>query len=190
MFNILPIALTGLFIWSGGASIEQYPAPAPIEYAVRLTGYNAVPEQTDADPYVTAAGIRSNPELIAARSRDLAEHLPFGTIIELSAPKDARSCGFKQVEHLVGYRVIADTMHARKRGQVDLLFGVNEAVKVGKRAVNPAVAVGVCEVTARVVGKVSMKEMPATQAELAMLVKRLPAARLFERGQAGEFAVR
>ncbi|MDP3958376.1 MAG: hypothetical protein Q8Q36_02870 [bacterium] len=174
MLNTLNIAFLGFFIWSGGATIESYvPVSAiPIEYSVRLTGYNAVPEQTDSDPHVTAAGIRSNPEIVAARSRDLAQSLPFGTIIELTAPKDARSCGFKQVEPLVGYRVIADTMHARKRAQVDLLFGTDEAVKVGKRSVNPALAVGVCEVTARVVGRLSMKEIPSTQAELAVLVKR------------------
>ena len=145
--------------------------------SVKLTAYNAVPEQTDDTPFITASGLRTNPETIAARSRDLAEELPFGTIIALDAPEKSNSCGFTVVEHLIGYRVIADTMHERKRDQIDVLLNENDTVMIGvsgkpKKETNPARAMGICNVTYHVVGKITLKEVPDTQAELATMVKK------------------
>ena len=72
----------GFFILSGGmvalpVHAQAPEAPAVPGYAVTLTAYNAVPEQTDSDPHVTASGAYSNPEIIAARSRGPAAAIPF-----------------------------------------------------------------------------------------------------------------
>lgn len=176
--TIVNAALVGLFVWSGiGASVsEAIPLQAKesfIEIAsVRLTGYNAVIEQTDSDPHITASGVKSNPEVVVARSRDLAETLPFGTVIEIKTSAEARSCGFAQVEHLIGYRVVTDTMHSRKERQIDILFDTAKSISLGAKKVNPAVALGICDSTVRVVGKIDIKDIPETQADLAILVNK------------------
>ncbi|MFZ2555861.1 MAG: hypothetical protein WAZ27_04020 [Minisyncoccia bacterium] len=190
MTDIASIALTGFFVWSGMGTLAvatppaQVLAPATIEktHSVRLTAYNAVPEQTDSTPFVTASGIPTNSETIAARSRDLAADMPFGTVIALEAPAKSNSCGFSSVEHLIGYRVIADTMHERMTKKIDILLNEDDVVLIGvngqaKKATNPARALGICTVTARVVGKIDIKDVPETQAELALLVNRTLAAK-------------
>ena len=149
------------------------PEPAQPTYNVKVTAYNAVPAQTDGDPFTTASGAYSNPEVVAARSRDLATSLPFGTVVALTrTAKDTPRCQFGKVEHLIGYRVIADSMNARIVNHVDVLFPVDKTVAVGNRMVNPSIALGSCDqVTVRVVGKVSIKDIPKTQAELVRLVE-------------------
>lgn len=190
MTDIASIALTGFFVWSGmGGPLAVAETPAPVlipatekTHSVRLTAYNAVLEQTDSTPFVTASGIPTNSETIAARSRDLAADMPFGTVIALEAPAKSNSCGFKTVEHLIGYRVIADTMHERMNKKIDILLNENDTVMIGvngqsKKATNPARALGICSVTARVVGKIDINDVPETQAELALLVSRTLASK-------------
>ena len=181
MTSFITIALTGFLVWSGASTgalqvSSQVSAPGNTAvsevYSVKLTGYNAVPEQTDSDPNTTASGAKSNYETIVARSRDMAEIFPYGTIISLETPKGDKSCGFKEVEHLVGYRVVADTMHERKRRQMDIMFNMADVVSLGGKPTNPAVVVGVCDITVRIVGKVAIKDIPKTQAELALLVNK------------------
>ncbi len=142
-------------------------------YSVSLTGYNAVPEQTDSDPFTTASGAYSNPDMIVARSVDLKEELPFGTVIQFVFDENASkgNCGLSMVEHLVGYRVVADSMHPRKVQQLDILFDKNDTVQVGKKDLNPAVVLGVCKnIKMQVVGKIEIKNMPTTQTELIAMV--------------------
>ncbi len=138
-------------------------------YQVKLTAYNAVAEQTDGDPGVTASGVSSNSEVIAARSRDLGEELPFGTVVEITREgKDTPGCNFHKVEHLIGYRVIADTMNARFENRVDVELDASDTVKVEGRSVNPGLALGVCSaVKVKVVGHIPLSRIPATQEELA-----------------------
>lgn len=140
-------------------------------YQVSMTAYNAVPEQTDENPFVTASGMASIPEVVAARSRDMAAELPFGTVIRIErTAKDTPSCRFSEVEHQIGYRIIADTMHWRWTHKIDVLFDQDDTVPVNGRHVNPAIALGHCTgVTVTVVGKVNMKNPPTTQAELAAM---------------------
>ncbi len=140
-------------------------------YSVSMTAYNAVPGQTDANPFVTASGMTSIPEVVAARSSDMAAELPFGTVIKVErAGMDTPSCRFSEVEHLIGYRIIADTMHQRWVKKIDILLPTNETVYVDGRGVNPAVALGVCSgVSITVVGRVDMSNPPTTQAELAAM---------------------
>ena len=190
----LAIALTGFFVWSGAASIaSSTPVIAPVaepppvivdivEHSastprrVRLTAYNALPEQTDDTPELTGSGIPTNPETIAARSQDLKAELPFGTVIALESPSKSNACGFSTVKHLIGYRVIADSMHERKRNQIDILLNENDLVPIGvsgkpKTMTNPAIALGLCTVEMRVVGRIPLSQIPTTQAELALMVR-------------------
>ncbi|OGG48723.1 hypothetical protein A3C18_03055 [Candidatus Kaiserbacteria bacterium RIFCSPHIGHO2_02_FULL_54_11b] len=186
----------GLFMWSGAtgitASTTTWASPVPpaatstvetaLSLSVRLTGYNAVPEQTDGDPHITASGAYSNPAVIAARSRDLAETLPFGTVIALENAEKNVNCGFETVDHLIGYRVIADSMHPKKQKRIDVLLDAADTVMIGvngkpRKATNPAIALGLCNVTMRVVGKVSLKNIPATQKELALMMSHTLAVR-------------
>ncbi len=181
MQTIITSALLGLFIWSAHSpAIEPAPeiaeaaetAPAK-ELTVRMTAYNAVPEQTDDTPTVTASGAYTHSDVVAARSVDLANELPYGTVIEIVADSASasNSCGIGVVDHLLGYRVIADSMHPRKRNQIDVLFDENETVRLSGKEINPARALGVCSgVTIRVVGKVDIAKMPTTQAALAEAV--------------------
>lgn len=149
------------------------PVNPDVTLTVRLTSYNAVAEQTDGNPTVTASGIPSNSEVIAARSHDLAKTLPFGTVIALYRDDDdTPGCGFKKVEHLIGYRVIADTMNARFTKRVDVEFDIADKVKVEGKRMNPSRAMGVCSnVTVKVLGKLPLKDIPATQDELARIVE-------------------
>lgn len=142
--------------------------------SVKLTAYNAVPEQTDGNPQVTASGAFSNPEVVAARSHDLAGELPFGTVISIERPEhqDPMACGYDKVEHLIGYRVIADTTHSRKREQIDLLMNPADTVTVRGVEVNPAKALGICnEVTITVVGRIKVRDIPETQDQLADIIE-------------------
>lgn len=140
-------------------------------YQVSMTAYNAVPGQTDANPFVTASGMASNHEVVAARSRDMAAELPFGTVIRVErSTKDTPSCRFAEVEPQIGYRIIADTMHQRWVHKVDILLDQTDTVVVEGREVNPALALGVCSgITITVVGTVDMTDPPTTQAELAAM---------------------
>lgn len=198
--NLASIALTGFFVWSSVASSPVLTSPAPEEILpepvpalaaapaktipVRVTGYNAVPEQTDSDPFTTASGAYSNPEVVAAVSRDLRGTLPFGTVIALEASDNltGQYCGWELVEHFVGYRVVADTMNARHSERIDILFAEDAMVDVrvngGVKNVNAAKALASCGgITARVVGKIDIKDIPETQAELAMRVEQTLAAK-------------
>lgn len=174
------LALMGLFFLSGAAvavpgaaSAPQAPIPT---YQITLTGYNALPEQTDDTPFETASGAYTNPEVVAARSRDLATELPFGTIIAIEAPANGgKNCGYGAVSSLIGYRIIEDTMNARYKHYIDVLFATEDQFLVKGRTRNAAGLLGVCsDVSIRVVGHVKALgngKAPKTQKELAALVE-------------------
>ena len=170
--NLLTTALIGLFLL-GGSTSNVPNAPQLPTFTVAMTGYNAVPAQTDSDPTTTASGARSNPDIVAARSIDLADELPYGTVIAIR-PTAATStkCGIGIVEDQIGYRVVADSMHPRKRNQIDLMFDMENSVKVGGKQTNPAIALGVCsDVEIAVIGKIDVSHMPHSQAELKKVVE-------------------
>lgn len=169
----------GFFLLSSNPAVASTPVVAPVipvvpTYAVTLTAYNAVPEQTDGDPFTTASGAYSNPEIVAARSRNLASALPFGTIIELDGPADPQNnCGYGVVESIIGYRIIADTMNARYTDRIDVLFDTKSNYpRNNGSTMNAGLILGICKgVTIRVVGRVDMKHIPKTQAALVALVE-------------------
>jgi 3D (Asp-Asp-Asp) domain-containing protein len=167
----------GFFLLSSAATTTtSVAAPVVPSYLATLTAYNAVPEQTDGNPFETASGAYSNPEVVAARSQDLAARLPFGTIIELDAPADPQNnCGFGVVESRIGYRVVADTMNKRYTDRLDVLFHNDSSYKSFNGMKNAAQVLGICKgVTYRVVGFVKIGQIPKTQAELAKLVNPQP----------------
>ena len=169
----------GFLLLSGGAytPVNTQKAVAESEYTVTLTAYNAVPEQTDGNPFETASGAYSNPEVVAARSRDFADELPFGTIIELEGSNisSGNTCGYSVVAPRIGYRVIADTMNARYTNRIDVLFHTKaDYTTTDKGMKNTAQVLGICKgATIRVVGYVDIKNpnrLPKTQKELVALI--------------------
>lgn len=197
--DLASTTLTGLFVWSSVATSSVLTPPnavvtpaepvAPIgviaekSAIVAITGYNAVPEQTDSDPFTTAWGVYSNPELIIAVSRDLRTKFPFGTVVALESDNPTgKHCGYDSVKHLIGYRVVADSMNARHTQRMDILFDVDADVAYGSgsktRQVNAAKVLASCgNITARAVGKLGIKDLPKTQVELAMRVEATMAAK-------------
>ena len=151
-------------------TLQNLATTTPESYSVTLTSYNAVPEQTSPTPWVTASGAPSNPQVVAARSRDMASKLPYGTIIAVMGPSSADDgpyCGYDSVQHLIGYRVIADSMAARMHNKIDIQLPTHVAGSVG----NPAVILGACTgVKIQVVGYVNPNNIPQTQAALADFV--------------------
>ncbi|HEY4487903.1 MAG TPA: hypothetical protein VJB97_00100 [Candidatus Paceibacterota bacterium] len=181
MTSLVTTALAGFFVWAplGGVQTEAQQAPIYPTYTVSMTGYNAVSDQTDGDPFTTASGAYSNPEVIAARSVDLKEDLPYGTVIEVIAHNDVGNpnCGYSVVHEYIGYRVVADSMHSRKRKQIDILLNSEPSVRAAGRVVNPAVALGVCrEIEIRIVGKLDINDMPDTQEELVARIAKVEKA--------------
>ncbi len=157
--------------------VEETPEqPTYPTLTVKMTAYNAVPGQTDDTPFTTSIGAYTNPDIIAARSKDLADELPYGTVIEVvpastSTPKDV-NCGRQVVHDQIGLRVIADAMNPRITNTVDILLDHKELVQVGKIKRNPAKALGMCKnVTIKIVGRIDTKKMPKTQDELALALE-------------------
>jgi 3D (Asp-Asp-Asp) domain-containing protein len=172
----------GFFVWAPVASATfasaaTAPAPATPTYTVAMTAYNAVPGQTDSDPNTTASGAYSDPDIIAARSVDLADELPFGTVIEVTAASSSVNCGYKLVDDQIGLRVIGDSMNARMHNKIDILFDANDTVRARGRQMNPALALGICDnVEIKVVGSVDIRRIPKTQDELRLAIGYLPKA--------------
>ena len=167
-------ALMGFLLLSGLPAHAQAPAMSiKPSYMVTLTAYNAVPEQTDNDPLITASGAFSNPEIVAARSSDLADELPFGTIVEIAGPSVSNnSCGYKIVSPIIGYRVIADTMNARYTSRIDILFHTESNYKMSDGKIkNAGNVLGICSgASVRIVGRIDVNHIPKTQKELTALV--------------------
>lgn len=181
--------LMGFLLFPGatlGTPVPAETTPAPVlpTYEVAMTAYNAVPGQTDDTPFETASGAYSNPEIVAARSQDLKEELPFGTIIEVGGPLGKQnSCGYSVVSPILGYRVIADTMNVKFTNRIDVLFDTDANYTLADgRTRNASQIFGICNsVTVRVVGRIDPKYMgnlPKTQAELAAIVNGKSDARI------------
>lgn len=158
----------GLFVltapqvgWAAGVG-TNLSAPQPPSYQLTLTGYNAVVGQTDDDPLTTASGAYSNPDVVAARSVDLADELPFGTVVEITpAATSSPEGGYGLVQDQVGLRVIADSMNPKMHDKVDLLLRTGSAART----------LGVCDgMLVTVVGHIDVAHMPKTQIELKQML--------------------
>lgn len=95
-----------------GPRFDFRPLPwAPTIHQVTFTAYSSEVRQTDSTPFITASGTRVRPGVIAL-SRDLLKQYPYGTQARILH----HSCGLKVAHALV----VEDTMHPRKRNQVDI----------------------------------------------------------------------
>lgn len=148
-------------------------------FKLTVTAYNAVAAQTSNNrPHITASGTSANPQTVAAVAPRLLKKLPFGTVVRIETKKmtaQPRSCGIRHVQHLIGDRVVADTMAPSAQG-VDVLMPKRALVTLPNgRRVNPAVALGFCrEVSVKVVAHINIhdpKRLPRTQAELIAMVR-------------------
>ena len=96
-------------------------------FTLRATGYNSLASQTDDTPNITATGARTRFGIIAV-SRDLLdEEIPYGSLVrirDLGNYYNGRGAGrFTEVLEAQDLFIVEDTMHARKRQQVDVWFG-------------------------------------------------------------------
>lgn len=83
------------------------------------TAYSSSPDETDATPFLTAAGTRTRPGVVAV-SRDLeALGLVFGTRVVITEVRGA-GCGERAREVVGRVLVVEDRMHRRKRRQLDV----------------------------------------------------------------------
>jgi len=99
--------------------------PATPTLRVRATGYNSLPQQTDATPHVTATGTATRFGIVAVSRDLLGGALPYGSLVRLTDLGSARGGGagyFQSVLDRHGPFVVEDTMHARKTNQVDVWF--------------------------------------------------------------------
>ncbi len=99
--------------------------------SVTVTAYSSTVDQTDSTPFLTATQeeVRSG---IVAVSRDLlSTHLPYGTQIRIvHIESDPYRCGAWEVDMVLE---VQDTMHRRKRNQVDIWMpSRQEAVEWGR----------------------------------------------------------
>jgi 3D (Asp-Asp-Asp) domain-containing protein len=168
--------------WFNLPETVSLPEPTYPTYSVTMTAYNAVPGQTDDTPEYTSIGAWTNPEIIAARSRDLADELPYGTVIAIMPATTTPNCGFKYVSDQVGLRVIGDAMHERMRNKIDILMDIEPILAQEGKYRNPAKAFGFCRgVEIAVVGKIEVttdgkidpkkvRSLPKTQLQLAAAV--------------------
>ncbi len=113
----------------GPAAISDVPhgPDANPTFTVRATGYNSLASQTDATPHVTATGTRTRFGVLAVSRDLLGDELPYGSLVrirDLGGYYDGRGSGrFQSILDGHGLFVVEDTMHARKRNQVDVWFG-------------------------------------------------------------------
>lgn len=109
-------------------------------FTLRATGYNSLVAQTDSTPHITATGTRTRPGIVAVSRDLLASSLPYGSLVRLTDmgtyPYGYAPGYYQDVLDRQGLFVVEDTMHARKRQQIDVWFeDYRSAVRWGVRQV-------------------------------------------------------
>lgn len=192
MTTAVTAAVTGAFLLQAFVPVASALVTEPVEetpvqptypsYTVSMTGYNAVPGQTDSTPTQTSIGAYTNPDIIVALSSDLRKEIPYGSVIEV-VPVDSTAsdpnCDREYIQEMIGLRVVADAMHHRWKKKIDILFDHKEVVKfidhngVERTRKNPAKVLGFCKnVEIRVVGKIDTKNMPKSQDEIKLALEQ------------------
>jgi 3D (Asp-Asp-Asp) domain-containing protein len=93
---------------------------------VRATAYNSLESQTNSQPFITATGARTRWGIVAV-SRDLLQsELPYGSLVRLHDHGNyhsGRGAGvFQSLLDATDVFIVEDTMHPRKRNQIDVWF--------------------------------------------------------------------
>jgi 3D (Asp-Asp-Asp) domain-containing protein len=105
---------------------------------VRSTAYNSLAAQTDRTPHITATGARTRFGVVAL-SRDLLRQIPYGSqvrITDLGQWGSGKNRGQYNGTLSEMLFVVEDTMHQRKRQQIDVWFpSYRAAVRWGVRQV-------------------------------------------------------
>lgn len=115
------------------------PTPLPT-LTLRATAYNSLPNQTDAQPHITATGAKTHFGIIAV-SRDLLRGaIPYGSLVrlrDLGSYYHGRGVGkFQALLDQQGLFIVEDTMHPRKTQQLDVWFEYHsEAISWGLRKI-------------------------------------------------------
>lgn len=109
-------------------------------FVLRATGYNSMAAQTDLSPNTTSTGSRTRFGIIAVSRDLLPKDIPYGSLVriqDLGNFYSGRGYGkFQTLLDSQGLFVVEDTMHQRKRNQVDIWFAdYASAVNWGVRKV-------------------------------------------------------
>lgn len=132
-------------------STYEFPLGPESVMILNSTAYNSLESQTDSTPFITATGETTQYGIVAL-SRDLLELIPYGSTVEIldirARPGTPNGCGatMKTVHRIEpfpglspGQFRVADTMHPRKVGQLDMWL----------EHLDDATRWGVCEVVIR-----------------------------------------
>jgi len=118
--RIFELATTSDHIFSGGEEISEvkplHAKAESISVTAVVTAYSSSPDETDDDPFITAAGTAVRDGIIATNM------LPFGTKV--------------RIPELFGDRifVVEDRMHQRFRDRIDIWFSSKKGAReFGKR---------------------------------------------------------
>lgn len=108
-------------------------APAGRTAVLKSTAYNSLAAQTDSTPHITATGTRTRPGVVAL-SRDMLRLFPYGTRLRIQDLSGRHPYVNGRIF------VVEDTMHARKRNQVDIWMPTrSQAMNWGVRQVRVTV---------------------------------------------------
>jgi 3D (Asp-Asp-Asp) domain-containing protein len=106
------------------APVAEGPVANPV-LSVRGTAYNSMVSQTNDQPFVTATGQRTGWGIVAVSRDLLGADLPYGTLVrlrDLGNFHNGRGAGAYQDLLDDTTFVVEDTMHPRKRNQIDVWF--------------------------------------------------------------------
>ncbi len=111
-----------------------------IRFSLKATGYNSLESQTDSTPEITATGAKTKFGVIAVSRDLLSDDIPYGSLVkikDLGNYYNGRGAGrFQDILDDQGYFIVEDTMHQRKRQQIDVWFPKkSQALRWGIRQV-------------------------------------------------------
>jgi 3D (Asp-Asp-Asp) domain-containing protein len=117
---------------------KAYGPEANPRYLLRATGYNSMVSQTNSQPFITATGARTQWGIVAV-SRDLLHaDIPYGSLVRIRDLGSVQGRGYGKYQDLLDQQlfIVEDTLHQRKRQQIDVWFEhLHEALEWGKRQV-------------------------------------------------------
>ena len=121
-------------------SPQTYGPITNLTFELRATGYNSLQGQTDGSPHITATGERTRFGIVAVSRDLLGDSIPYGSLVRIHDLGNYYSGrGYGHYEGLLDSQelfIVEDTMHARKRQQIDVWFGdYASAVNWGVRRV-------------------------------------------------------